>query len=418
MRVEKTPEELYQEREKRINDVIELKVPDRVPIIPAFGFFPAKYAGITCEDAMYDYDKMMVAWVKTMTDFQPDACDNPYTNRFLGRILEILDFKRLKWPGHGVDPMSTYQFVEGEYMKADEYDAFLFDLSDYMVRTYWPRIFGALEPFKNLTPLHELISYYMGLGNLSVLDAPEITGALELLAKAGAEVRRMLNGAQAYTEEMKRLGIPYQYGAITQAPFDTISDFFRGTRGAMLDMYRNPDKLMEATEKMLPIMLQMGVSGTKRTGNRLVFIPLHKGLDYFMSLEQFKIFYWPGLRKLMLALIDEGLVPCPFFEGDCTSRLEIIADIPKGKACYNFERTDIFKAKEILGDQVCIRGNVALSLLSVGTPDDIKDYCKKLIDVVGKGGGFIMDAASSFDNAKVENVKAMINFTKEYGVYR
>jgi len=69
MRVEKTPEELYQEREKRINDVIELKVPDRVPIMPAFGFFPAKYAGITCEDAMYDYDKMMVAWVKTMTDF-------------------------------------------------------------------------------------------------------------------------------------------------------------------------------------------------------------------------------------------------------------------------------------------------------------------------------------------------------------
>ncbi len=416
--MEKTPEQLYSERVKRINDAIQLKVPDKVPIMPSFGFFPAKYAGITCEEAMYDYDKLMTAWVKTMTDFQPDACDNPYTNRHLGRLLEILNFKRLKWPGHGVDPMSTYQYVEGEYMKADEYDAFLFDLSDYMVRTYWPRIFGALEPFEKLPPLHELISYYMGIGNISVLAEPDITSALESLLKAGAEVKRMREGAQVYTEEMKRLGIPYQYGALTQVPFDTLSDFFRGTTGAMLDMYRNPDKLMEAVEKLLPVMIDMGVKGAKRSGNPMVFIPLHKGLDGFMSQEQFKTFYWPGLRKLMLALIDEELIPCPLFEGDCTSRLEIIADIPKGKACYNFERTDIFKAKEILGGHVCIRGNVPLSLMSAGTPDEVKEYCKKLIDIVGKGGGFIMDAAAGFDDAKVENVKTMIDFTKEYGVYR
>lgn len=416
--MEKTPEELYQEREKRISDAIQLKVPDRVPIMPSFGFFPARYAGITCEEAMYDYDKLITAWTKTMADFQPDACGNPFTIRFLGRLLETLDAKRLKWPGHGVGVMSTYQYVEGEYMKADEYDAFLSDLSDFMVRTYWPRIYGALEPLQKLPPLHEFISYYMGPGNLSALAEPEIINALELLVKAGAEVKRMRDGAKAFTAKMKSLGIPHQYGAITQAPFDTISDFFRGTRGAMLDMYRNPDKLMEATEKMLPVMIQMGIRGARSSGNPMVFIPLHKGLDGFMSTEQFKTFYWPGLRKLMLALIDEGLIPCPLFEGDCTSRLEIIADIPKGKACYNLERTDIFKAKEILGGQVCLRGNVPLSMMSAGTPDDIKEYCKKLIDVVGKGGGYIMDAAANFDDAKVENVKAMIDFTKEYGVYR
>ncbi|MBW1797411.1 MAG: hypothetical protein JRJ21_03170, partial [Deltaproteobacteria bacterium] len=97
--------------------------------------------------------------------------------------------------------------------------------------------------------------------------------------------------------------------------------------------------------------------------------------------------------------------------------LETIADIPKGKAVYWFERTDIFKAKEVLGDTVCIRGNVPLSIMCTGTPDDIKEYCKKLIDVVGKGGGFIMDSSTVMDDAKPENVKAMIDFTKEYGVY-
>ena len=58
-----------------------------------------------------------------------------------------------------------------------------------------------------------------------------------------------------------------------------------------------------------------------------------------------------------------------------------------------------------------------LSLLIAGTPDDVRAYCKKLIDVVGKGGGFIMDASSNLDDAKPENVKAMIDFTKEYGRY-
>jgi hypothetical protein len=416
--MEKSPEELYSERTKRVDDAIQLKVPDRVPVLLHFAFFPANYAGMTCAEAMYDGDKMRMAWVKTFTDFQPDMCENPFTMRLLGPVLEALDFKQLKWPGHGVGPMSTYQFVEGEYMKAEEYDAFLSDPSDYMVRTYWPRIFGALEPFKMLPPVHELISYYMGITNLAALDTPEVTGAFESLLRAAVEAQRMLSGALAYAEEMKRLGFPPQFGALTQAPFDTIADFFRGTRGTMLDMYRNPDKLIEAIEKMLPIMLNLGVSGAKRTGIPRVFIPLHKGAEYFMSLEQFKRFYWPGLRKLMLGLINEGLIPCPLFEGNYTSRLEIIADIPKGKACYAFESTDIFKAKEVLGDHICIRGNVPLSLLCTGTPEEVRHYCKKLIDVVGQGGGYIMDAGAGLDEAKAENVHAMIDFTKEYGIYR
>ena len=84
---------------------------------------------------------------------------------------------------------------------------------------------------------------------------------------------------------------------------------------------------------------------------------------------------------------------------------------------YSFEKTDIFKAKEVLGEVVCIRGNVPLSILCTGTPEDVKDYCKKLIDQVGCGGGFIMDASTQLDDAKPENVKAMFEFTKEYGLY-
>ena len=52
-----TAEELGKEREKRVKDAIELRVPDRVPLVPVFEFFPAYYTGITPQEAMYDYGK-------------------------------------------------------------------------------------------------------------------------------------------------------------------------------------------------------------------------------------------------------------------------------------------------------------------------------------------------------------------------
>jgi len=75
------------------------------------------------------------------------------------------------------------------------------------------------------------------------------------------------------------------------------------------------------------------------------------------------------------------------------------------------------RAKEMLRDTVCIRGNVPLSILATGTPDDVRQYCKKLIGTAGKDGGFIMDAATGLDDAKMENIQAMFQFTQEYGVY-
>ena len=407
--------DLLQQRERRIHDAIALRTPDQVPVMCIFGFFPARVAGITFEDAMYDYDKTMQAWVKAMVEFQPDAYDDPFTSRFFGRVLECLDYKQFRWPGHGVGSNLTFQYVEDEYMKADEYGALLTDPSDFMLRRYWPRIFGSLTAFENLFSIPGFYSY-AGFGKLAALDTPEMAKALEDLMSAAREARRMLSGSAEYGEKMNQLGFPPQFGAMVHAPFDVISDFLRGTVGAMLDMYRMPNKLLEAVEQIYPFMFQNGL-GAKKIGIPRIFMPLHKGIDSFMSPEQFKTFYWPTLKKLILAFIEEGLNPFVFWEGDCTSRLELIGDIPKGKAVYMFEATDIFKAKEVLGDVVCIRGNVPLSLLIAGTPDDVKTYCKKLINVVGKGGGFIMDASANLDDAKPENLKAMIEFTKEYGRY-
>ncbi len=107
----------------------------------------------------------------------------------------------------------------------------------------------------------------------------------------------------------------------------------------------------------------------------------------------------------------------PLFEGHYTDRLEIIKDIPKGKALYGFQTVDIHKAKEVLADTACFRGNVPVSLLCTGTIQQVKNCVKELIDVVGEGGGLMVDCGVFFNEAKHENVKAMVDFTKEYGVY-
>ena len=413
-----TPAELFEERNKRVEDTIQLKVPDRVPFMPYFQFFPAKYVGISFQEVMYDYDKAGMAWKKVTLDLQLDMYASPYTTQSIGPVFQLLDYKQLKWPGHGLNPNLMYQFVEGEYMKADEYDAFLFDPSDFMLRTIFPRICEALEPLRMLTPL--TWAYYTKIpARISVLGIPEVANAFKHLLEAGAEEQRKQSIALLFAKEMKELGFPSQFGASVYTPFDYIGDLLRGTRGIMIDMYRNPDKLLQALEKVLPIVTEEAIYVCKGTGVPRVFIPLHKGAGGFMSLEQFKTFFWPTLQRLMLALIDAGLTPCPFFEGDYTSRLEIIKDIPRGKAIYWFGLTDIFKAKEILGNRVCLRGNVPSTLLCTGTPQQVKDYCKKLIDVVGKGGGFIIDSdAALADEAKIENVWAMADFAREYGVYK
>ena len=136
-----------------------------------------------------------------------------------------------------------------------------------------------------------------------------------------------------------------------------------------------------------------------------------------MSEEAFERFYWPHCKKLLLTLIERGMTPCMFFEGNCDAKLEYLLELPKGSMLVRLDRTDIFKAKEILGGHLCLEGNVPVSLLQMGSVQEVEDYCKKLIDVVGKGGGFVLSPRSSTHLAKPENLKAMIDFTKEYGRY-
>jgi len=415
--MEKTPEELYKERNQRVNDAIKLKIPDRVPVQASFGCFAARWSGIPCSTAYYDYDMWLAAFKKACIDFAPDTV---YITPFSpGKAMEYLDVKQMRWPGHGVSPEHSYQFVEGEWMKGDEYDAYFQDPSDYVLRVLLPRTCGALETLKMLPPISSLGAGYFGpLMLAEVMTRPEVAGAIEALQRAGHEIAKMRPKMAVFDSEIEKLGFPVWGKGGAGAPFDAISDTLRGMRGSMLDIYERPDKLLEACERQLSKSLERIAAMGPGDGNTRVFMALHRGSDGFMSLKQFEKFYWPGLKKIIIAFTDAGYLPCVFFEGDYTTRLEYLLELPKGKVLAHFDSTDIFKAKEILGGHMCFRGNVPASLLQTGTPQDVRDYVKELIDVVGKDGGLIVSSRSSLDEVKAENLKAMIDFTKEYGIYK
>jgi hypothetical protein len=232
-----TSETPYKERLKRIKDAVELREPDRVPLTPFFTFFAAKYAGITFQEAMYDLDKLEVGLERLILDFEPDACPDTYRILSWAPVLDTLDYKQLIWPGHGLGPDRTYQFVEGEYMTADEYDDFLFDPTGFLLMTIFPRIWGALKAFENLPPVYS--AYYTRMVPFAAaFGKPSMMDALNSLMKAGAEGREILARATAFTKKMADRGFPPIFGSSVYAPFDYIGDFLRGTRGIMLDMYR------------------------------------------------------------------------------------------------------------------------------------------------------------------------------------
>jgi uroporphyrinogen-III decarboxylase len=214
-------------------------------------------------------------------------------------------------------------------------------------------------------------------------------------------------------------GIPGTVGGFTKAPFDYIGDTMRGTRGIMLDMYRNPEKVIDACDRLVPIAVDLAVAAANNSGKPMIIIPLHKGADGFMSPDNFKKFYWPSLEATILGLVEAGVVPLLFVEGAYNQRLDIVADsgLPPGKTVWYFDQTDMASVKEKFGGWACIGGNIPSSLFKAGTPEQMEDAIKKLMDICAPGGGYYLANGAVLDDAEVDNVHAYLKVGKTYGVY-
>lgn len=405
----------YDARWQRIMDCVNLKQPDRMPVVLYGTFWLARYAGISCKELMYDYEKSKEVAERAVLEFEPDAVSPMVIQNAIGKALELADFKMLKWPGHGVGDDQPYQYLDREYMSADEFDEFLFDPTGFYLQKYLPRVAGAFAGLADLPPLPGL-HYIRLIYGTRGFAKPTVRKALENIVRVGDEVDVLARHHADWARSIAWHGYPLINGAIGISPYDFIADYFRGATQMMKDLYRNKEKLLAVLDKSAIFLSRMIISLAKSSGNPIVMIPVHWAPDAFMSSKQFETFWWPSFRRLMMNIIDAGLIPMPLWEADCTKRLEIIKDVPPGKCIYWFERTDMVKAFEVLGDVVALRGNVSPSLLTTGTPADVDLAVKHLVNnVFNKGGKLILDAAFGLpDETPPENVHAMFAAARKY----
>lgn len=405
---------LYEQRLERVKKAIALETPDRVPLVPTLGNVVALEYGVTIREAMEDEKNIIPALDRMLEEFKPDYF---YTMDFFPKKgMDILRPININYPGKKPEfgDNFTYQTVDHAFMGDDEYEEFLKDPSAFLMHRVLAEKFEALQGLKILNPYSLCGSTVMGF---AALAAPPAQQALQAMMDAGREISDYIQTTVDVNLYLVKKGFPVWGSAVASHPFDDFADNIRGLVNTVMDLKTDPDLLAEAVDRYTDVSIESAIGLCKMSHQDNIFIPLHIGVDEFMSPQDYEEYYWPPLKKMICALVNAGITPFVFCEGNYFTRLNTIKDVPKGKVVYFFEKQDMANAKKILGDTACIAGNFDTNVLAYGTREKVVEETRRLLDICAPGGGYLMSNAISLDVAKPENLAAWYEAVEKYGKY-
>ena len=409
-----TTENTLEKRVARMDAAIALTEGDRVPMAPKIGMAYAQTAGIDRYEALNDARLLRPGVEQFLQRYE---CDLFWAGSgYPVPMLETLGTTAIRWPGAtcGVPLDQGFQIVDGTYMEEDEYDEFLRDPSHFCMTKVFPRKHRKLAGLSKLC-FHDVVEFGH-YASMSAFADPEVRQALLTLMFAGEQAVEWQKGGALLRETALACQTPLGALAGQNAPYDMLADNIRGFLNVPMDLYEIPDKVLAAIDILTEYALE-NVRRLKKSGSKYRFMPLHGGTDDFMSVEDYRRFYWPSLQRVIQEIIDCGMVPYVFCEGKYDTRLEVLREVPRGKVIYMFEQVDIARAKQVLGDTACICGNLPTSLLLYGKPHEVVDETRRLLDACAPGGGFVMDCSIVLDHYKEENLDAWFDTTLQYGKY-
>ncbi|MEM1674864.1 MAG: hypothetical protein QXI56_08350, partial [Candidatus Bathyarchaeia archaeon] len=316
-------EKIAEQRLRRVQDAINLKEPDRVPLGLGFDYgFIAKWSGLTTYDVLFNYDKAREAIVKVARDFPVDnppmamlgtgslvgfaLRDYPDIAMFVGPLTgpmhDILRDKYTRWPGRELSPNAgSFQFIGGEFMRADEYDKFVENPSEFMAEVVVPRAHQSLE-------------------------RPGSAEAMAALIRAALEGLKYIKFTDSLINELAKLGYPSANAtALTLVPLDFLGDYLRTIPGVLLDLRRKPDKVKEACDALMKNLPYRTFTFKPISS---IMIPLH--LNEYLSPKLYYEFYWPYLKNIITSFYNRGIRCHVAFEGRHDAYLESILELPKG----------------------------------------------------------------------------------------
>jgi hypothetical protein len=393
-------EQLYVQRLKRYVTAMRNGKPDCVPIRPFVAEFTARYAGFTCQEVTHDYEKAFLAARRCAADFDWDAVVGNMVYVWTG-LTEAIGLKYYGVPGLDVPPDVGFQYKEPPeeeaHMKADEYDALIEDPTGFLFNIWLPRV------SRDVAPIGSPSTYR---NNLSFL-------------KGGMAMLNYFNAFPKQAELLRReSGTVSAIAGILKAPFDIIGDKLRGFTGLTMDMFERPEKVLAACEALMPHLLHTALGGADPEKNVPIAIWMHRGCVPFIRPEWFTGYYWPTLKPIIEEIHRRGHQVLFYAEGAWGAHLDSFAELPDGSIILHVDRDDIFQVHKAVGHKFALSGGVPNVLLSHGKPQEVHDCCRKIIDEVAGEGGYIMDASAIMQNdTSIENVKAMTDCTREYGVY-
>lgn len=401
-------------RNQRIQRSVSLQEPDVVPFAPTMNNYYALNYGVTIQEAMTNPLSLTDPLNQYLDRYDPDLLNSP--TFFPIPPMQLSGYTAARWAGQreGLGENTPYQYIDQQYLADEDYDEFIADPSRFILKKLLPRKHTA---FAGLGLIDLQMYAGQSIYNLASLGLPPVRQALEMMIKTGELI--MENLGQMMQLDMMCIGRGYPVfgGAVALCPFDEFADYVRGLLTACVDCLTEPERLQLAVERWGDVTIPAAIASAKMQHAQYLFIPLHCGTDEFMSTANYQKFYWPSLKRLIMAAIEADLTPFILCEGKYYTRLEVISDVPKGKVIYCFENTDFAQAKKVLGPVACVAGGMPTSLLMNGDRQDVIDATKRIIDICAPGGGFIMSNSLALDAVRQENMDAWRQTILTYGRY-
>jgi hypothetical protein len=371
---------------ERIEAAIRLEKPDRVPLVPIIDMFSSRYGGINQHDMMFDIDKADRALQRTLDDLGGiDGFHLSYAG--LGRTFQTIVPSPPLIPGiDGVPPDVEFQFVEKSVMEPEEY-----------------------------MQIEERGAGKWLIDKLKI-SHPELSSPTGLIKIFAGLISDMLKNKRSIRRWRKKGIEPLVGPNITITPIEAISMALRSFNDFILDLFRCPEEVKAGCGAMMKTFKNLGSMMILQSGIKRIFIGGTRTSASFISPRQFEEFALPQWVEMSEYFVAKGVTPVLHLDSDWTAFFPYLKNLPRRKCVLNLDGTsDIFKAKEVLGDHMCIMGDVQAALLKLGEPEEVDEYCRRLITELGADGGFILSSGCTIPiDARPENVKTMLASVKRY----
>lgn len=392
--------QLYNERLNRYVTAMRNEKPDKIPIRPFVAEFTARYAGYTCQEVTHDYEKAFIAARKCAADFDWDAIVANLVYVWTG-LTQAIGLKYYYIPGIDISAETAFQYLEpneeNAYMKADEYDQLIDDPTAFLYNVWLPRVSDEIRPLNGSTSYRNNIA----------------------LVKGGMAMLKYFNAFGPQNDLLRsESGTVSAIAGILKAPFDILADKLRGYVGLASDMMTQPKKVLEACEALMPHLYDVAQNSADDKKQVPIGFWMHRGCTPFFSPQVFESHFWSTTKPIIEELWKKGQQTLFYSEGNWGHHLDSFAELPDKSIVYHVDQGDLFETHKKLGEKFCLSGGLPYSVLTSSSTDQVREYCKKVIDGVAGDGGYIMDATAIMQgDVKTENLIAMTDFLRDYGVY-